>query len=80
MFNYAPVAKGFTEAREKLGWSHYRLAKESGLSFATIVRLEQEDGNPALSTITQAAKALGFSVRITATKLGGDPNVRYTSV
>ncbi len=60
------VARGFVTAREKLGWTHYRLAKESGLPWRTIVRLEQEGTNPTLNTLTAAATALGFRLRLQA--------------
>ena len=64
MFDYAPIAQGFVSAREKLGWSHYRLAKEAGLPFATVVRLEKENAKPALNTIARAAEALGYRLRL----------------
>jgi DNA-binding phage protein len=60
------VARGFIAAREKLGWTHYRLAKESGLPWRTIVRLEQEGTNPTLNTLAAAAAALGFRLRLQA--------------
>lgn len=71
MFDYAPVARGFVSAREKLGWSHYRLAKEAGLPFATVVRLENENAKPALNTIARVAKALGYHLRLHIIDKGG---------
>ena len=67
VFNNVSVARGFVAAREKLGWSHYRLAKESGLPWRTVVRLEQEGTNPTINTVATAAAALGYRVRFYAT-------------
>jgi transcriptional regulator with XRE-family HTH domain len=59
MFDYAPTAQRFAKARERLGLTHYQLAKLTGLPFSTVVRLEQEDAKPTLDTIARAAAALG---------------------
>ena len=59
MFDYAPTAQRFAKARERLGLTHYQLAKLTGLPFSTVVRLEQEDAKPTLDTIARAASALG---------------------
>lgn len=48
-------------AREKNGWTIYRLAKLSGVDTATIARLEATIGgsNPLLSTTRKLEHALG---------------------
>ncbi len=68
MYDYAPMARGFVAARKKLGWTQYRLAKEAGLPWRTVVRLEQENTNPTIGTVTAAATALGYRIRMQAKK------------
>ena len=65
MFDYAPTARRFVAARKRLGLTHYQLAKQTGLPFATVVRLEQEDAKPTLDTIARAAAALGAEAVLT---------------
>ena len=65
MFDYAPTARRFAAARNCLGLTHYQLAKQTGLPFTSIVRLEQEDAKPTLDTIARAAAALGAKAVLT---------------
>jgi len=65
MFNYAPTAQLFAAARKRLGLTHYQLAKQTGLPFTSVVRLEQEDAKPTLDTIARAAAALGAEAILT---------------
>ena len=65
MFDYAPTARLFASARERLGLTHYQLAKQTGLPFTCVVRLEQEDAKPTLDTIARAATALGAEAILT---------------
>ena len=69
MFDYAPTARRFAAARKHLGMTHYQLAKQTALPFATVVRLEQEDAKPTLDTIARAAAALGAEVVLTIKSL-----------
>ena len=69
MFDYAPTAQLFAAARKRLGLTHYQLAKQTGLPFTSVVRLEQEDAKPTLDTIARAAAALGAEATLNIKQL-----------
>ena len=50
------------EWRKKKGFSQRELARRSGVSYATIPRMELEQGNPTLKSLGMLAKALGIEV------------------
>jgi transcriptional regulator with XRE-family HTH domain len=47
------------QAREAVGWTPYRLAKETGLSKQGALNLEQPGADPKLSTLFKLSAALG---------------------
>ncbi len=49
--------------RKKKGWSQERLARESGISYQTLIKIEQDRiKTPRLDTLIKLAKALGVSL------------------
>jgi len=49
--------------RKKKGWSQERLARESGISYQTLIKTEQDRiKTPRLDTLIKLAKALGVSL------------------
>jgi transcriptional regulator with XRE-family HTH domain len=59
--NISPVIR-LRSIREQRGFSLRALKKESGVSVATLVRLESGEFDPRLSTLKKLAKALRVSV------------------
>lgn len=61
----AEIAQDFVvalvEQRKRLGWSQYRLAKESGLSREYIAQLERIGREPRIGTAQRLCVALGTS-------------------
>lgn len=47
--------------RESLGWTRYRLAKESGVSQSQMIALETGSITPRWTTVCRLADALGCS-------------------
>lgn len=49
--------------RERRGLSLHRLAEKAGVSYVTIVRIEQGRMSPTVALLEKLAAALGISVR-----------------
>jgi len=55
--------KNLKRLRLKKGWSQERLAREAGISYITLVKIERGNiQNPKLETLMKLAKALGVSI------------------
>ena len=55
--------KNLKRLRNKKGWSQERLAREAGISYQTLIKIEQDRiKNPKLETLIKIAKALGVSL------------------
>lgn len=63
--NVKEIVKQMTKRRNVLGWSQYRLAKESGLSREAIAKFELGKHMPKLDTLIRLCDALGIEVRLT---------------
>jgi len=49
--------------RNKKGWSQERLAREAGISYNTLIKIERGGiKNPKLETLIKLARALGVSL------------------
>jgi len=58
-----PHLKNLKKLRNKKGWSQERLAREAGISYITLVKIERGNiQNPKLETLIKLAKALGISL------------------
>jgi len=55
--------KNLRKLREKKGWSREKLARESEISYHTIIKIEREViKNPKLETLIKLSRALGVSL------------------
>jgi transcriptional regulator with XRE-family HTH domain len=55
--------KNLAEFRKQKGWSQERLAKESGISYNTLIKLERNGiKNPKIETVIKLADALKVSL------------------
>ena len=55
--------RNLKKLRNKKGWSQERLAREAGISYHTLIKIEQDRiKNPKLETLIKLAKALGASL------------------
>ena len=55
--------KNLKRLRNKKGWSQERLAREAGISYQTLIKIEQDRiKNPKLETLIKLSKALGVSI------------------
>jgi len=55
--------KNLKKLRNKKGWSQERLAREAGISYQTLIKIEQDRiKNPKLETLIKLSKALGVSI------------------
>lgn len=55
--------KNLKRLRNKKGWSQERLAREAGISYITLVKIERGGiENPKLRTLLKLAKALAVSL------------------
>ena len=58
-----PHLKNLKKLRNKKGWSQERLAREAGISYITLIKIERGNiQNPKLETLMKLAKALGVSI------------------
>jgi len=63
MSSKTPHLKNLKKLRNKKGWSQERLAREAGISYITLVKIERGNiQNPKLETLMKLAKALGVSI------------------
>jgi transcriptional regulator with XRE-family HTH domain len=55
--------KNLKKYRAKKGWSQERLAREAGISYNTLIKIERGGiKNPKIETIIKIAKALSVSI------------------
>jgi transcriptional regulator with XRE-family HTH domain len=55
--------KNLKKLRKQKGWSQERLAREAGISYQTLIKIEQgRIKNPKLETLIKLAKALKVSI------------------
>lgn len=55
--------RNLKKLRNKKGWSQERLAREAGISYNTLIKIERGGiKNPRLETLIKLAKALGVSL------------------
>jgi len=55
--------KNLKKLRNKKGWSQERLAREAGISYQTLIKIEQDRiKNPKLETLIKLSRALGVSI------------------
>lgn len=55
--------KNIKKLRNKKGWSQEKLAREAGISYQTLIKIEQNRiKNPKLQTLIKLTKALGVSL------------------
>jgi transcriptional regulator with XRE-family HTH domain len=55
--------KNLKELRKQKGWSQERLARESNISYHTLIKLEQKSiENPKIETVIKLADALNVSL------------------
>ena len=60
----AAVAETIRDARERKGWTVYRLAKESGLSAGHVFRIERGDVAVRVDVLHSIIRALGGHIII----------------
>jgi len=59
----ANIADNVRKARKKAGLSQDKLAREAGVAYNTVVKIESgENKNPTIDTLRSVAKALDVSV------------------
>ncbi|MCM8782451.1 MAG: helix-turn-helix domain-containing protein [Candidatus Omnitrophica bacterium] len=57
------LAENIKKYRKKKGWSQEQLAKESGITYSTLIKIESGvNKNPTIQTLTKLASAFGVSV------------------
>jgi len=57
--------RNLQKLRNKKGWSQERLAREAGISYNTLIKIERGGiKNPRLETLIKLAKALGVSIDV----------------
>jgi len=55
--------KNLRKYRDKKGWSQEKLAREAGISYNTLIKIERGGiKNPKIETIIKLAKALSVSI------------------
>ncbi len=55
--------KNLKKLRNKKGWSQEKLAREAGISYNTLIKIERGGiKNPRLETLIKLAKTLGVSL------------------
>lgn len=59
----ANIAENIRKARKKKGLSQDKLAREAGVAYNTVVKIESgENKNPTIETLRSIAKALDVSI------------------
>lgn len=59
----ANIADNARKARKKAGFSQDKLAREAGVAYNTVIKIESgENKNPTIETLRSIAKALDVSV------------------
>lgn len=56
------IGKNITKLREERGWSRYRLAVNSGVSFSYINALEENEHSPSIEVLDKIAFGLGVEL------------------
>lgn len=57
------IADNVRKTRKKAGLSQDKLAREAGIAYNTVVKIESgENKNPTIDTLSKIAKVLGVSV------------------
>lgn len=56
------VLKRVTQLREERGWSLYRLAKESDISYSTLSNTFHRNNVPSVSTLIRICEGLGITL------------------
>lgn len=59
-----PLRRAIRQALKKKGWTHYRLAKESGLTVSTVDTAIESGGEIYYSTACKMLIALGISAPV----------------
>jgi transcriptional regulator with XRE-family HTH domain len=55
--------KNLKKLRKKKGWTQEKLAREAGISYHTLIKIERGDiKDPRLGTLIKLAKALDVSI------------------
>jgi len=55
--------KNLVELRKQKGWSQEKLAREAGISYNTLIKIERSGiENPKIETVIKLANALGVSL------------------
>ena len=55
--------KNLKKLRNKKGWTQEKLAREAGISYITLVKIERGNiENPKLQTLVKLARTLGVSL------------------
>lgn len=63
--NLDEIGTAFMLRRKQLGWSQTQLAIRTDLSRAEISMIELSKGNPTIITLSQIARVLGCSLKVT---------------
>jgi len=59
----ANIADNVRKARKKAGLSQDKLAREAGVAYNTVVKIESDENkNPTIETLRSIAKALKISI------------------
>lgn len=55
--------KNLAKLRKQKGWSQEKLAREAGISYNTLIKIERKGiENPKIETVIKLAKALAISL------------------
>lgn len=58
------IIEQLIKAREKRGWSRYRLSKESHVTQAVLSRIEHKTNSPTIDTLQPIIQALGMELTL----------------
>lgn len=56
------IGTRITQLRTAKGWSRYKLAKKSGLSFSYLTALEEDKHSPSLDVVAKIASGLEVTI------------------